>query len=132
MKFICDIGIVQIYLGKWGKKQILIKPLSKFWEKVGESREKWCDKCRREKKEFRQSYCLKYIYIYIYIYIKDYTLREKNMRFCILTNGMAFMHSLQAKILTLVGMFRCHIFSKGEHICLPLRIHLFHASLLFP
>ena len=55
--------------------------------------------------------------IYIYIYIKDYTLREKNMRFCILINGMAFMHSLQAKNLTLAGMFRCHIFlQRGAHM----------------
>ena len=53
MKFICDIGIVQIYLGKWGEKWILTKPLSKLWEKVGERREKWCDGCGREKKEFR-------------------------------------------------------------------------------
>ena len=115
MKFICDIGIVQIYLGKWGEKRTLTKPLSKFWEKVGKRREKWCDECRREKKEFRQWYCPKYIYIYIYI--KDYTLREKNMRFCILINGMAFMHSLQTKILTLAGMFRCHIFfQRGAHM----------------
>ena len=53
----------------------------------------------------------------IYIYIKDYTLREKNMTFCILINGMAFMHSLHAKILTLAGMFRCHIFfQRGAHM----------------
>ena len=70
MKFICDIGIVQIYLEKWGKKRILIKPLSKFWEKVGERREKWCDECKREKKEFRQWYCPKYTYIYKRLHIK--------------------------------------------------------------
>ena len=112
MKFICDIGIVQIYLGKWGEAnfdKIIVKILRKS------RREKWCDERRREKKEFRQWYCP--IYIYIYIYIKDYTLREKNMRFCILINGMAFMHSLQAKILTLAGMFRCHIFfQRGAHM----------------
>ena len=116
MKFICNIGIVQIYLGKWGEKRILTKSLSKFWEKVGERREKWCDECRKEKKEFRQWYCPKKN-IYIYIYKKDYTLREKNMTFCILINGMAFMHSLHAKILTLAEMFSCHIFfQRGAHM----------------
>ena len=44
---------------KWGEKQNLATPMPKFWEKVGERREKWCDRCGREKKEFRQWYCKK-------------------------------------------------------------------------
>ena len=59
MKFICDMNIVQTYLAKWGEKRISVIPLTKFWEKVGERREKWCDGCGREKKEFRQWYCQK-------------------------------------------------------------------------
>ena len=40
MKFICNMGAVQTYLGKWGEKRISATPLPKFWEKVGERREK--------------------------------------------------------------------------------------------
>ena len=50
MKFICDIGTVQTYLEKWG--QISAKPLPKFWEKVGERREKWCDGCGERERNF--------------------------------------------------------------------------------
>ena len=39
-------------MGKWGEKWISTTPLPKFWEKVGERREKWCDGCKREKKDF--------------------------------------------------------------------------------
>ena len=63
MKFICDIGTVQTYLEKWG--QISAKPLPKFWEKVGERREKWCDGCGRERKEFRQWYCPNFFFFWI-------------------------------------------------------------------
>ena len=55
MKFICDMSIFQIYLVKWGEKRILATPLSKFWEKVKEKREKWCNRCEREKKEFQRA-----------------------------------------------------------------------------
>ena len=51
MKFICDMGIVQTYLVKWEEKRILVIPLSKFWEKVGKRKEKWCDGCGRERKK---------------------------------------------------------------------------------
>ena len=54
MKFICDMGTVQIYLEKWEEKRISATPLSKFWEKVGERREKWYDGCKREIKQFWQ------------------------------------------------------------------------------
>ena len=40
-------------MAKWGEKRISAIPLTKFWEKVGERREKWCG---REKKEFQQWY----------------------------------------------------------------------------
>ena len=43
MKSTCDIGTVQTYLEKWGEKRISAMVLLKFWEKVGERREKWCD-----------------------------------------------------------------------------------------
>ena len=56
MKFICDMGTVQIYLGKWGEKRISATPSPKFWEKVGEMRENWCE---REKKKFQQWCCQK-------------------------------------------------------------------------
>ena len=59
MKFICDMGTVQIYLEKWGEKRMSATPLSKFWEKVGERREKWYDGCGREIKQFWQWYCQK-------------------------------------------------------------------------
>ena len=59
MKFICNMGTIQTYLGKWGEKRILATPSPKFWEKVGERREKWCDGCGREKKKFRQWCCQK-------------------------------------------------------------------------
>ena len=39
-------------MGKWEEKWISTTPLPKFWEKVGERREKWCDGCKREKKDF--------------------------------------------------------------------------------
>ena len=52
MKFICDMDTVQTYLAEWGEKQISIASLPKFWEKVRERREKWCDGCGREKNEF--------------------------------------------------------------------------------
>ena len=32
-KFICNIGIVQTYLGKWGEKQSSVIPSPKFWQK---------------------------------------------------------------------------------------------------
>ena len=48
MKFICDISTVQTY---WGDKQISAMVLPKFWEKVWERIEKWCDR-KREKNEF--------------------------------------------------------------------------------
>ena len=51
MKFICDMGTVQTYLAKWGEKRISATPLPKFWEKVGERKEKWCDGCGRERKK---------------------------------------------------------------------------------
>ena len=41
--FICDIGTVQTYLGKWEEMRISVMPLSKLWEKVRERRETWCD-----------------------------------------------------------------------------------------
>ena len=63
MKFICDIGTVQTYLEKLG--QISAKPSPKFWEKVGERREKWCNGCGRERKEFRQWYCPKNFFFWI-------------------------------------------------------------------
>ena len=44
---------------KWGEKQNLATPMPKFWEKVGEKREKWCDRYEREKKEFQEWYCQK-------------------------------------------------------------------------
>lgn len=47
---------VQTYLGKGGEKRISATPLPKFWEKVGEKRDKWCHGSGREKKEFRQWY----------------------------------------------------------------------------
>ena len=60
MKVIYDMGTVQTYLVKWGEKQISAMVLPKFWEKVRERREKWCDdRCGREKKEFWQWYCQK-------------------------------------------------------------------------
>ena len=52
MKFICNMSTVQTYLSKWGEKRISATLLPKFWEKVGERREKWCDRCGREKKDF--------------------------------------------------------------------------------
>ena len=59
MKFICNMSIVQTYLAKWREKRISTTPLPKFWEKVGERIEKWCDGCGREIKEFLQWYCQK-------------------------------------------------------------------------
>ena len=59
MKFICDMNTVQTYLAKCGEERILATPLSKFWEKVGERIEKWCDGCGREIKDFLQWYCQK-------------------------------------------------------------------------
>ena len=44
MMFICDMGTVQTYLGKWEEMRISVMPLSKFWEKVRERREAWCDR----------------------------------------------------------------------------------------
>ena len=51
IEFICDMCTVQSYLGKWGEKRISAMVLPKFWEKVWERREKWCDGWK-EKKEF--------------------------------------------------------------------------------
>ena len=46
------MNTVQTYLVKWGEKRISATPMPKFWEKVGERREKWCDGCGREKMNF--------------------------------------------------------------------------------
>ena len=59
MKFICNMSTVQTYLGKWGENRISATSLLKFWEKVRERKEKWCDGCEKEKKKFRQWYCPK-------------------------------------------------------------------------
>ena len=48
---------IQTYLGKWGEKRISAIPLSKFWEIVGEKRDKWCHKSGREKTEFGNGIC---------------------------------------------------------------------------
>ena len=56
MKFICDMVLFKLI---WGEKRISATPLPKFWEKIGEIREIWCDRCRRENKEFQQWYCQK-------------------------------------------------------------------------
>ena len=75
MKFICDIGTVQTYLEKWG--QILAKPLPKFREKVGERREKWCDGCGRERKEFRQWYCPKFFF---FLNCRNWRIKKKEKK----------------------------------------------------
>ena len=49
MMFIYDMDTVQTYLEKWEEMQISVMPLPKFWEKVRERRETWCD---RKKKKF--------------------------------------------------------------------------------
>ena len=41
--FIYDMGTVQTYLEKWEEMRISIMSLPKFWEKVRERRETWCD-----------------------------------------------------------------------------------------
>ena len=46
-------------MAKWGEKQNLVTPMPKFWEKIGERREKWCDRYEIEKKEFQEWYCHK-------------------------------------------------------------------------
>ena len=52
------MSTVQTYLGKWEEKQISTTPFPKFWEKIRERREKWCDGCEREKKNFGyETYC---------------------------------------------------------------------------
>ena len=50
MEFICDIGTVQSYIGKWGEMWISAMVLPQLWQKVKEMREKWCDGREREKK----------------------------------------------------------------------------------
>ena len=60
-KFICDMGTFQTYLENWGEKRILATPLPKFWEKVRERREKWCDGRGREKKGISTMVLPKYV-----------------------------------------------------------------------
>ena len=48
---------IQTYLGKWWEMQISVISLSKFWENVGERRERNDVTEGREKKEFRWCGC---------------------------------------------------------------------------